>query len=207
MNGSFKSRIGLLGGTFNPVHIGHLVMAQCAMETFDLSKTLLIPSAVPPHKGDHSLASAHHRMAMLERAVEDNLRFEVSDIEIRRGGTSYTLDTVREIKRQHPGNELVFIVGADSLLDLHSWYRVEELLLLCRIVTMARPGYGLNDIRAADLKLPPPWPERLLADIAAGCLIDVSSSDIRHRAAEGMSIRYLVPTPVEMYIAEHGLYR
>ncbi len=207
MNNPSAARIGLLGGTFNPVHIGHLVLAQCAMETFDLSKTLLIPSAVPPHKGDHALASADHRIAMLERAVEDNLRFEVSDVEIRRGGTSYTLDTVREIRRENPASELVFIIGADSLLELHSWYRIEEVLQLCRVVTMARPGYPLGAVSESDLNLPSPWSKRLLGDIATGCMIDISSSMIRYRVAEGMSIRYLVPMPVDMYIAEHGLYR
>jgi len=177
------------------------------METFELSRTLLIPSSLPPHKEDHALASACHRVAMLERAVEDSLRFEVSDIEIRRGGTSYTLDTLRQIKRLYPASEPVFIVGADSLLELHSWYRIEEVLQLCRVVTMARPGYPLDALREADLKLPAPWPARLLADMTTGCLIDISSSDIRYRVAEGLSIRYLVPAPVEMYIAEHGLYR
>lgn len=203
MNTTSNARLGILGGTFNPVHLGHLILAQNALETFDLSKVILIPCFSPPHKHKTGLASAAHRVAMLEAAVEGDPRFEVSDIETRRQGVSYSVDTVMELRRLHPRAELVFIVGADSLAELHLWKDIGRLLTLCRFAVFQRPGTK----PAAKIALEPPWPERLQKSIRPGRLVEISSSDIRHRLAEGMSIRYLVPSPVEMYIAEHRLYR
>ncbi len=201
-----KTRLGLFGGTFNPVHTGHLILAQCAYEAFELSRVLFIPSATPPHKDNGALLPAAHRVAMLENALEGDLRFEVCDIELQRGGTSYAIDTVKALAQRYPEAELAFIIGADSLLELHAWYRVEELLPLCRFVTLARPRHDLTALHPEDLQLPPPWGERLLRDVVVGCQVDISSTMIRHRVAEGMSIRYLVPPAVEMYITEHRLY-
>jgi nicotinate-nucleotide adenylyltransferase len=200
-------RLGIFGGTFNPVHLGHMIMAQDAMEAFDLSKVLFMPCARPPHKPDAALAPAHHRFAMLEAAIEGDLRFEVSDMELQRGGTSYTIDTLRAMRAEHPGVELFFIIGADSLGELHLWREIEALLALCRIVTMARPGVKPEALQANAINLRDPWPEQIQADIRVGHLVEVSSTDIRYRAAEGMAIRYLVPPAVDMYIAEHSLYR
>jgi len=199
--------LGVFGGTFNPVHLGHLIMAQDAIEAFDLARVLFVPCARPPHKPGADLAPAQHRLSMLETAIEGDLRFELSDMEIQRGGTSYTIDTMRAVAADHPGVELFFIIGADSLVELHLWRDIEALLRLCRIVTIARPGVNLEALQAKDLKLQDPWPERLRADVRIGHLVNVSSTDIRYRIAEGMSIRYLVPPGVEMYIAEHSLYR
>jgi nicotinate-nucleotide adenylyltransferase len=200
-------RLGVLGGTFNPVHLGHMIMAQDAMEAFDLSRVMFVPCAQPPHKSAAGLAPAHHRLAMLEAAIEGDLRFEVSDIELQRGEISYTIDTLRAVAADHPGVELYFIIGADSLGELHLWREIETLLGLCRIVTMARPGVNLDALQAKDIKLRDPWPEQIQAGIRIGHLVEVSSTDIRYRVAEGMSIRYLVPPGVDMYIAEHSLYR
>ena len=200
------TEIGILGGTFNPVHMGHLMVAQAAAEQLDLAKVLFVPCATPPHKEASSLLSAEHRMAMLETAVQDNLRFELCDIEVRRGGPSYTIDTVSRIRRSYPAAALDFIIGSDTLPELHLWKDIYKLLGLCRFVTFLRPGAGMDSLRPEDLELDAPWPARLLQDVVTGHLVDVSSSDIRHRIAEGMSIRYLVPPEVEMYIAEHGLY-
>lgn len=200
------SRIGVLGGTFNPVHMGHLILAQSAVEAFDLSAVLFVPCGNPPHKDSSVLIAASHRMAMLEAAVESDLRFEVCDIEVKRAGRSYSVDTVTELQKMYPGAELYFIIGTDTLLELHLWKNIHDLLKLCRFVTFIRPGFDVGSIAAKDLHLDSPWPERLLQGVTQGRLIDVSSSDIRHRIAEGMSIRYLVPPAVEMYIAEHGLY-
>lgn len=202
-----QNRIGIFGGTFNPVHMGHLVMAQDALELFELSKVIFVPCACPPHKTSNDVASAEHRLAMLQAALEGDLRFEVSDIEIRRGGVSYSIDTAREIKKHHLGCELFFIIGADSLPELRLWKEISQLLDLCRFVTIARPGVDLNDPGLRD-PMPGDARSRLLRDqIRVGHMINISSTDIRYRIAEGMSIRYLVHPAVEMYIAEHSLFR
>ena len=204
---SQRPRLGILGGTFNPIHLGHLIMAKDAMEQFELSKVLFMPCAQPPHKSPKDLAPAHHRLAMLEAAIEGDLHFGVSDVEIQRGGVTYTIDTVRVLAAEHPEAELCFIIGADSLIELHLWKDITDLLKLCRIVTIVRPGIDLAALGQLNLKLPAPWPERLLADVRTGHLIDISSTDIRYRVAEGMCIRYLVSPAVDMYITEHSLYR
>ena len=152
------------------------------------------------------MIEARHRLAMVESAIEGDLRFESCDMEIRRGGVSYAIDTVAELTEAHPRSRLYFVIGADTLPELHAWKSIYEILSLCTFVTFARPGSGLSGLAHGDLELEPPWPERLLANVAGGQQVDISSTDIRYRVAEGMSIRYLVPAAVEMYIAEHGLY-
>ncbi|MEI7436170.1 MAG: nicotinate-nucleotide adenylyltransferase [bacterium] len=199
-------RIGVLGGTFNPVHAGHLILAQDACELFDLQQVLFVPSAQPPHKPPGILLSIEHRMALLDLAVRDDPRFEVCDIEVARGGVSYTVDTAMLLRARYPAAELCFIVGSDSLPELHLWRSIQQLLTLVRIVSLARPGFEEARVRALNLGLPAPWPERLLGDLRTGHLADISSSDIRHRLAEGLSVRYLVSDAVAMYIAEHYLY-
>ncbi len=203
-----KTRIGILGGTFNPVHIGHLILAQDAREAFELSKVLFVPCDKPPHKNASSLISAKHRVAMLDRALEESVRFEICDLEIQReGAISYSIDTVRRLTELYPHQELLFIIGSDTLLDLYQWKAINELLGLCRFITISRPGFDLDIIKEKDIKLDPPWPRLLQKNVFTGHQVDVSSSDIRHRVAEGMSIQYLVLPIVEMYIAEHNLYK
>jgi nicotinate-nucleotide adenylyltransferase len=204
-----KTRIGLIGGTFNPIHVGHLIAAQSALEHFELAKVVFIPCATPPHKDGGALIEARHRLAMVQAAIEDDLRFEASDIEIQRGGRSYTVDTAQTFHEQAPDAELCFIIGADTLPELRLWRDIQRLLTLVRFVCLARPGTDLAALQATPdrIGLPAPWPSRLLADVVEGRQVDISSSDIRYRLVEGMSIRYLVPAAVEMYIAEHGLYR
>ncbi|MDI6774811.1 MAG: nicotinate-nucleotide adenylyltransferase [Verrucomicrobiota bacterium] len=202
-----QNRIGVLGGSFNPIHLGHLILAQSAQETFDLTKVLLVPCAYPTHKNAGGLADAEHRKAMAELAAGCDENLAVCDLEIRRGGVSYTVDTIWQLQRLHQDASLVFIIGADTLTELHQWKDIDKLLTMCAVVTFARPGFDLRTLDPASLNLRPPWPERLLQNVSLGKQIDISSSDIRHRVLEGMSIRYLVPAPVEMYIAEHGLYR
>ena len=128
-------------------------------------------------------------------------------VETDRGGTSYTIDTARELARLYPGSELHFILGSDSLLELHLWKDIPALLEICRFVTLARPGAEYDSLIGADLRLPDPWPERLKQRIRIGHTVSISSTDIRYRVAEGLAIRYLVHPAVEMYIAEHSLYR
>jgi nicotinate-nucleotide adenylyltransferase len=206
MNKLTQTRIGILGGTFNPVHLGHLIIAQNALEKYELSKVLFVPSATPPHKKASALASATHRVAMLNSVIESDPRFEVSDIEVVRKGPSYSVDTVAQLREMHPGAELYFIIGSDSLTELHMWKEIRKLLTMCTFVTFARPGSSISAITPERLKLEAPWPERLLAKVSSLHMVDISSSEIRYRVAEGMSIRYLVPQAVEIHIAENHLY-
>ena len=199
-------RIGILGGTFNPVHMGHLILAQDAVERLDLVKLLLVPCATPPHKKCPDLASARHRVAMIEAAIEGDLRFELCDLEVRRGGVSYAADTARELADLYPCAELNFIIGADSLPELHLWKNVSELFRLCEFKVFERPGHLFKSLDKAKLELASRWKEKLLANVLSCHLVEISSSDIRYRAAEELSIRYLVPPAVEMYICEHRLY-
>lgn len=202
-----KSRIGVFGGTFNPVHLGHLILAQDALEAFDLSRILFVPCNLPPHKDAGHLISAAHRAAMLEKALEDNPDFEICDLEIRRGGTNYSIDTIRHLRKIYPRHELFFIIGSDSLLELHQWKEIDELLNLCQFAIFIRPGFDLKKADSRNLKLAPALSQSLLKNVVAVHQVDISASDIRHRIAEGMSIRYLVPNAVEIYIAEHNLYK
>lgn len=203
---SERQRVGILGGSFNPLHLGHLIMARDSIELFDLNKTILIPCSTPPHQKTSVPIASSHRLAMIEVALEDELSLEVSDIEIRRGGISYAVDTLSSLKKSNPEADYYFIIGADTLLELHSWKNIYDLMELCTFVTIARPGINTASIKAEDLRLDDPWPERLLQNVAAGHGIGISSSDIRCRIAEGMNIRDLIPRSVEMYIAEHNLY-
>ncbi|MBL7115372.1 MAG: nicotinate (nicotinamide) nucleotide adenylyltransferase [Kiritimatiellae bacterium] len=201
-----RARLGILGGTFNPLHVGHLVLAQNAMEIFDLSRILFLPSHIPPHKDTAMVVEARHRLAMLEAVLEDEWRFDLCDLELQREGPTYTIDTLHELHKMYPSCSLNFIIGADTLTELHTWKDIYSVLESCNMLTLCRPGSDVERLSPENIKLAEPWPERLLENLASGRLMDISSSDIRHRVAEGLSIRYLVPPPVEMYIAEHHLY-
>jgi nicotinate-nucleotide adenylyltransferase len=195
--------IGLLGGTFNPVHDGHLSIAREALRLFDLAAVWFIPCAIPPHKPATGLAPNADRLAMLRLAIAGEPRFDALPVEFDRPGPSYTLHTVRELRARHPGTDFVFIIGADTLPELHTWHQPLDLLPLIRIVTLARPGFIPDP---AALHLPPPWPERLLADVRTGHPLDVASRDLRANIAAGQPVS-LVPPAVIRYIQEHNLYR
>ena len=195
--------VGLLGGTFNPVHDGHLSIAREALRLFALDGVWFIPCSNPPHKPAAGLASNADRLAMLNLAIAGEPRFQALTIEFERPGRSYTIDTILALRMLHPGIGFVFIIGADTLPELHTWHRPLELLELVRIVTLARPGHVPE---SAELHLPPPWPGKLLADVRTGSPLDVSSRDIRAGIAAGRPVP-LVPEPVMRYIQEHNLYR
>jgi len=203
------SGIALFGGSFNPIHHGHLIVARSVAEHLDISKVILIPSASPPHKqGSTELAEARHRLEMVRAAVGGERLFEVSDIEILRSGPSYTIHTVQAF-RQSLGSSvpLYWIIGADSLLELGTWYRIRELADACRIITAARPGLESPDLAMLEPMLTPEQIRRLVLGILPTPRIDISSTDIRRRIREGRSIRYLVPRPVAEYIEAQRLYR
>ena len=198
-------KIGILGGTFNPVHIGHLLMAQTVRETCGLDRVLLMPCHTPPHKVCDMLAPAADRLAMVRLAVADDPALEVCTLETDRGGVSYAVDTMTAFRARDPGCEPHFIIGMDSLRELHLWYRVEELLRLCTFIVVERPGID-RPVSPDELRLPAPWPERLLGGVIRGRLCEVSSREIRRRVAENRPIRYLVAPAVEQYIRRQGLY-
>lgn len=198
-------KIGILGGTFNPVHIGHLLVAQTVRETCCLDRVLLMPCHTPPHKPCDVLASAADRLAMVRLAIADDPGLAVCTLETDRGGVSYAVDTLTAFRAQFPACEPHFIIGMDSLLELHLWRRVEDLLRLTAFVVVERPGLD-RPASPAELRLPAPWPERLLAGVIRGRLCEVSSREIRMRVAEHRTIRYHVTPAVEQYILEQGLY-
>ena len=198
-------QIGILGGSFNPPHLGHLMMAMDALELARLDRVLFVPAATPPHKSNHNgMISAEHRLAMTKLAIADEPRFEVCDDEIRRGGISYTVETLRRLKSSRPDDELFLIIGGDTLRELPTWREIGAILDLCRVVTIARPGVNKIQMQPAQ---PAPWPEKLMADVIAGHQMDVSSTDIRERIIRGRSIRYLVPDAVAAYIAAWKLFQ
>ena len=205
LNGETTERIGVFGGSFDPVHIGHLIIAQDALEQLELDRLIFVPAAVSPLKQHCAPVDGHHRLEMLQRAVANNFRFEVSELELSRGGISYTIDTVRTLQADHPGAKFFFIVGLDSLCEMHRWHRSEELLESCTVVPFGRGGE--DPVRVAErCRIPEPWKTRLFDRLIRVHDIEISSSEIRMRIAEGLSIQTLVPPEVEMYIMEHHLY-
>jgi len=219
-----SQKIGILGGTFNPIHIGHLLIAQDAMEQARLDRVVFIPAASPAHKSATGLAPARCRLQMVKLAIRGNDRFTVDDIEIRRGGKSYAVDTVTELKRRWPRSELFFIIGADSLQELHLWCDIGRLAELCTFVTVARPGFDwrvglqpdgthragksrLDWSRALQMVLGGKAVRNIRRHIILGHLCDIASRDIRARIACGQSTRYLVPNAVLNYIEREKLYQ
>lgn len=200
--------IGLFGGSFNPIHHGHLIVARAVIESVGLEKVVFIPSANPPHKRDETLADAHDRMAMVRLAIGDEPGMEADDLEIRRTGPSYTILTVQEYRRRlPPAVQLLWIIGGDTLPELATWYRAGELVEMCRIVTAVRPGFETPNLEELEKTLTGPQMTALKKNILTTPRIDISATDIRRRVARGRSIRYLVPEAVRAYIDEHNLYR
>jgi nicotinate-nucleotide adenylyltransferase len=204
--GPMTKRIGIFGGSFDPVHYGHLLLAESAREQCRLDQVWLLPAAMPPHKRDQDLAPAKARLEMLQLAVAGREEFIISTLELDRGGVSYTVDTLATVRAQQPDAELFLVLGADMLHDLPSWRepaRILELAIpaVARRAAMPEPDFGvlanlvspeqLKQIRNHQIQMP---------------LIDINSSEIRRRIAAGLSIRYRTPRAVEKYIETHGLY-
>ncbi len=201
------SGIAFFGGTFDPVHHGHLIVARAIAEHRGFAKVAFIPAAVPPHKGQ-THAVGEHRLAMLRAAVGAEDRFDVCDLELARPGPSYTFDTLGELRKRF-GAELHWILGADMLEDLPNWYRAGELMDRATFVIAGRPGWEERMDEVFDKlsrRFTPEQVDALRQGVVPVPLIDISSTDIRRRVREGLSIRYLVPEAVEHYIHEHRLY-
>ena len=198
-----RKRIGILGGTFNPIHVGHLLIAQDALEQGELDCVRFIPTALPPHKHADHLATAAQRLAMVRLAIRGDDRFALDDLEIKRGGKSYSVDTLTELRRREPEAQFYFIIGGDSLAELHTWKNVARLVELCSFIVVTRPGFK----SVANMKLGAAVRRKLRLQFVAGHLCEVASRDIRSRVARGQSVRYLVPENVFRYIQLRKLYR
>lgn len=200
--------IGLYGGSFDPIHIGHLIVAQSVAERLGLKQVIFLPSAHPPHKTASDLVDGSHRAAMVRCAIEGEPLFAFSDFDLTQGGPTYTVDTIAHF-REELGSviELHWIIGADSLAELTTWHRVGALLDSCRIVTASRPECGTANFEALRPTLSDRQIERLSRDILDTPGIDISATDVRRRIRNGDSIRYLVPDAVRTYIEKYGLYR
>jgi nicotinate-nucleotide adenylyltransferase len=195
-------RLGLMGGTFDPIHVGHLLVAEVAREAFRLDRVVFVPAGDPPHKGE-AVTDAEHRYAMTLLATGPNAGFVVTRRELERAGPSYSLTTIREYREEiGASGELFFITGADTVLEIRTWYRWEEVLQSCRFIAVTRPGF---DSAALGAVLPESLRERVTLVESPG--FDLSSTEVRERVRHGEPIRYLVTDTVEVYIRKHELYR
>jgi nicotinate-nucleotide adenylyltransferase len=198
----------VFGGSFNPVHVAHLALAERVRDERQMDRVLFVPALAPPHKPGERLASAADRLRMVELAVAGNDAFEASSVEIDRGGPSYTLTTVRDLRAGiDPAGELFLVLGADSVREMPTWWHARELAQEAGVIAVPRPGERLEEnIEAAGRTFGQEWAERTRRMALDGPLIEVSATEIRRRLREGRSVRYLVPEAVRDYIGERGLY-
>jgi nicotinate-nucleotide adenylyltransferase len=212
-------RLGLLGGTFNPIHLGHLRGAEEAREAFGLEKVFFIPAAVPPHKNERIEVSPANRLEMVRLAIRDNPAFSVSDVELSREGKSYSIETVLYFRKHYPEAEVFFVVGVDSFLEVTTWKQYQDLFSLSHFVVLNRPGSRrckLTDLTPHEFwaifhlgKNADQWvhgPSGLSTYFLDEPLLDISSSEIRERIQTHRSIRYMMPERVEAYIRKNGFY-
>lgn len=200
-------RIGIFGGTFDPVHVGHLVLAEQCREQCRLDEVWFVPAALPPHKLDVVISPAKNRVEMIEFAIAGNPQFKVCPIELDRAGPSYTVMTLEQLRAEDPTRELFLLVGADSIREMPTWRQPQRILELATIVAVNR---------GRDLQADQVTQRQVIQSFGAGAAeriefvempaIDISASDIRRRVSEGRSLRYLVPRAVEMYLREQGIY-
>jgi len=195
-------RIGIFGGTFDPVHIGHLVIVSELKHALSLDHVLVVPTGDPPHKPDQPLTAAFHRVRMLQLALEGRIGYSIDRIDLDRAGPSYTADTLTTLSLRNPRTQLVFLMGEDSLRDLHSWRDPKRILELAEIGVGCRPGVAV-DLAAIYERLPSAQGRVSLVEVPQ---IDVASRDLRRRVASGEPIAFLVFPEVESYIYKHGLY-
>jgi len=196
-------RLGVFGGTFDPIHVGHLIVAEEARARVGLDRVLFVPAGVSPHKLRRTSATARDRYRMVQLAIAGNACFGVSEVDLSREGPSFTVDTLRAIRREYgPGARLYFVMGTDSLCGLKTWHRPREILRLARIVAISRPGFEV-DWQALETQVPG---VSRATELLETMHLGISSTDIRARVQRGLPIRYQVPAPVEAYIREHHLY-
>ena len=197
-------RIGVIGGTFDPIHYGHLAAAEEARVRVNLEKVLFAVAGLPPHKLDEEVTPVEHRLAMVQLGIFSNPDFELSRVDVDRSGPSYTVDTISILQEQWgQGTEMFFILGLDSLVEVPTWHEPERLIQLCHLVAVARPGFEV-DMRQLEDSVPGISSR---VEIIGMPEVDISSSDLQRRVREGLPIRYQVPEEVERYIREHRLYQ
>ncbi len=195
-------RLGLFGGTFDPPHVGHLILASVISDALALERVLFVPAASPPHKSARQITPAEQRLAMLHLALEGDARFDVSLIDVLRPGPHYSVEMVRQARAEYPDSGLYFLMGSDSLLDLHRWYRPDLLIAECMLAVMERPGAPLDWV-SLESGLPGLQDRTVVVE---GPLVALAASMIRNRIRTGQSVRYLVPDSVHDYIHAEGLY-
>lgn len=221
--GTLKAgRLGVLGGTFDPIHVGHVAAASAAAHALNLERVVLVPSRLPPHRAESARTSAEHRLAMAALAAEAHPHWSASEVEVTRDGPSYTFDTLNELIRDgQPGSQIYFIIGADAFAEIATWSRFPAILDLAHFAVVARPGITLHSLtaRVPDLAERMTTPDQVQPSaigrqpshgtqiiLIEAATPDVSSTEIRNRVGSGESIRGLVPDPVAAYISEHRLY-
>lgn len=200
-----RRRIGVMGGTFDPIHYGHLAAAEAACDALDLERVILVPAGQPPHRDPAAVTPAEHRYRMAVLAAAGNPRFRVSRLELNRPGPSYTVDTLARLARRLPDAGLVFITGADAFPHVPDWRDADRLFELAEFAVVGRPGYDGSALEQALARLQEWQRQRVHRVDAVG--LDISSRDLRRRVRSGRSIRYLVPDAVLAYIEHYGLYR
>jgi len=198
-------KYGIMGGTFDPIHVGHLVIAEEIRWKFNLDKVIFVPAGNPPHKDISKITSGEHRYRMTLLATISNPYFDVSTIELEKQGITYTIDTIKELKSLCKNNtEFYFITGADSILELSTWKDVDQLLSMCNFVAATRPGFQLSKIETKVKELESKY-NKCIYTVSTPAL-QISSTDIRNRIREGRPVKYLLPESVEAYIKKHKLY-
>lgn len=191
-------RLGIFGGTFNPPHLGHLIIAEAVRDQLRYDRILFVPSANPPNKIEVTVAPGKDRLAMTQLALQGNANFEISDIEAQRGGVSYTVETVKQLSKMYPGATLGLLIGADNFLEFQTWRSPEDILGYAELVVMTRPGFSDRQAQSKFEKL---------STFVNVPQIGISGTEIRRKVKMGRSIRYLVPQSVAEYIAHSGLYK
>ena len=199
-------RVGIFGGTFDPIHCAHLILAEHSWEQFQLDTILMMPCAVPPHKEDREITPAFHRSRMVQLAIEDNNHFKLSNFEIEREGVTHTADTVRLLKEEHPECEYFFILGADSLFYIDTWYHPDQILGQIPIIAAVRGDADQEDLKKQIVSLKERYPASQIALLDTPH-IEISSTMIRENIRQGKTIKYYVPKYVEKYIYQQKLYQ
>ena len=200
-------KLGVFGGSFNPIHLGHLVLAETAREALGLERVIFIPAKLPPHKRAAALAAGADRLAMIRLAIAGNSSLAVSDIELRRPGVSYSVDTVRALREKFgAGTQIYFLIGMDTVAELTGWREIALLARLCQFVPLSRPEHAAPNAAALERAIGRLQARALLKRALPMPLIGISSSEIRRRVAQGRTIRYLVPDAVVAYIRRKRLY-